>query len=332
MAVENSYINLASTPGGDGTTNATVGANRAFATAAEGETAKQGMWNGDNLLMHLEGSGWDTTILEINGNTFGSSADYMTWQVDSANRHQGEKSSSYYGISIANGNCCRILDDYVRMYGFQFIKTSSDANYQVGIEVTSISANNYIEIGYCIFEQAGNNAYIEPCIYVADSDINIKFYNNVAYGLGTRDTAGNACLLFGDCNTAELYYNTAHGGKYAYFLITGTFTVQNCRGGNTITACYSNLGTDSGSSHNGSDDTSSIGTNALTSQTWVYTDAANGDYSLQSSDPFIGNGTPVSGITDDIIGNSRDGTSPDGGAFEYVSAVSGNPWNVYAQQ
>src|SRR5690606_828489 len=64
------FVNRASSAGGDGTTNATSGANRAFATLAAAEAALQGTINsGDRLLIYCDdgGAGNDTTVVVIAG-------------------------------------------------------------------------------------------------------------------------------------------------------------------------------------------------------------------------------------------------------------------------
>ena len=50
----------------------------------------------------------------------------------------------------------------------------------------------------------------------------------------------------------------------------------------------------------------------------LVTDGANNDVTLTSSSPAIGAGTPISFITTDYLGNARDATNPDIGAYEYV--------------
>lgn len=68
MAVVNRYVNTGSSAGGDGTTNATSGANRAYVDIAEWESAEDGLSAGtDDHILHITGFVSETTRLLVNG-------------------------------------------------------------------------------------------------------------------------------------------------------------------------------------------------------------------------------------------------------------------------
>lgn len=70
LAVINRYVNTASTAGGDGTTNATSGANRAWATLNEALTTLDNAPLTDDVTVFCSGSTADTTaITQIDVNT-----------------------------------------------------------------------------------------------------------------------------------------------------------------------------------------------------------------------------------------------------------------------
>ena len=75
MALITRYVNTGSTSGGDGTTNDTTGANRAYVSLSAAEAAEQTdlVSAGDSIEILCSGSTHDTTIVTFSGCTTGAS-------------------------------------------------------------------------------------------------------------------------------------------------------------------------------------------------------------------------------------------------------------------
>src|SRR5688500_12960810 len=111
------YVNTASTPGGDGTTNATVGANRAYASLSEWEGARNAVLSEVEEVI-CEGSAADTAALTIVGWTT-SAANYISIRTDTAGRHDGKWNTSKYRLYVENSTPINQQEDYVRIEGLQ---------------------------------------------------------------------------------------------------------------------------------------------------------------------------------------------------------------------
>lgn len=95
------YINTASTPGGNGTTNDTVGANRAYAGIAEWEAAEQVVLADDHEVW-CEGATTDTAVT-IDGWTPGSFKITVRGNTTTNGKHAGIYSNTKYRIEAAAG-------------------------------------------------------------------------------------------------------------------------------------------------------------------------------------------------------------------------------------
>lgn len=84
------------------------------------------------------------------------------------------------------------------------------------------------------------------------------------------------------------------------------------------------LNSDAASDYNASHDTTAPGTHSIHSLTDSdqFTGVGDGswDFAPKATAAIVGAGTPISGITTDIAGNTRSATTPTIGAFEYVAA------------
>ena len=102
MAEVARFVNTGSTPGGDGTTKATAGDNRAYASLNEWESNEETdlVTASDTHVVECDG-GEDDTALNIAGWTLGAS-DYVTVRAASGNEAQMPWSTSIYRLSIAS--------------------------------------------------------------------------------------------------------------------------------------------------------------------------------------------------------------------------------------
>ena len=99
------YVNAGSTPGGDGTTPALSGANRAYASMSEWEAARQGdlVTAAEGEIVICEGSTMDTTEVTMDGwianNTY-----YPLIKSGTSDRASTEWDTGKYIIRGSGGN------------------------------------------------------------------------------------------------------------------------------------------------------------------------------------------------------------------------------------
>ena len=320
MAVIIRYVNTASTTGGDGTTNATTGANRAYATIDEWETAEKTdlVAAGDSHVVHCEGSVADTIGISLTEWTTGVNND-LTIQVDSGVRHNGKWDTSAYRIETTDIPI-DIQEDYVNIIGLQ---CDSQADNQC-IGWAFGTSSGVLNVSNCILKKTASIGADDSGIGVVCHNGETKtvyYWNNIIYGF---DTASNGRGIYmredaGGTLTANLYNNTVES-CYSGYRTNGspTVTITNCVAfnctddfvglGMTIDYCASDDGD---------------GTNSVTPPNWlnVFIDYLNEDYHLKASDlDLIGAGTddPGAGLySDDINGNARTSVW-DIGASEFV--------------
>ncbi len=318
------FVNTASTAGGDGTTNATAGANRAYTSLSEWEAAEQTdlVTDTDVHLVHCEGTVADTAQLTISGWTTGSSND-ITIQVDSDKRHDGKYDTSAYRLEVNDGQHL-IGEDYVTFSGVQIhmpVQTSGKwLVYTSGISAT----NNSIVFDKCILRGADNDSFQLLLFNGFDSDANLVFRNCLFYDAGNHSESSGtkndfATVAMDNCTFVNCFVGIRG---------TGTWVERN----NLVQGGSFNWASDAGHTRtfcSGSDATADDqgGTGNRINQTFTFVNAGAGDYHLASDDVGARNfGTDLSGtFTDDIDGETRPGESVwDIGADEFFAAVAGH--------
>jgi len=288
MAIIQRYVNMGSSAGGDGTTNGTAGATRAYATSAEAEANEAAAFNGDNLVVTCDrGSGGDdTTQLQINGSTFNSSADYLTWKP--AIGMEAVKTSmdaARYFLHVSGAIALYMQDDFIRIDGLQI---QSD---DFGVRMDSAAAGSDMRITSCRVNYDGVGSHVG--IRLRDPDLTAYVVNTIITNFADQG-----------------YYSESAGITYIYNSIVYGTTGDGIRGdsGSTITAVNT-------ASFNNGDDwdfrgTSTVTTcmsdDALSGSTgpsggdWLneYVNAAAGDFTLVAAGNAEGGGTddPGSGI------------------------------------
>src|SRR5690554_6305228 len=96
------YVNTASSPGGDGTTNATTGDNRAFASLNEAEAAIPASI-ADWYDIVCEGQDADSAAVDFAGTTT-SASNYVQVRTDPSatyGRHAGARDTSKYRLAVS---------------------------------------------------------------------------------------------------------------------------------------------------------------------------------------------------------------------------------------
>lgn len=296
MATVTRYVNTASTPGGDGTTNATDGgdANRAYASLNEWEAAEQTdlVTDGDIHVVKCSGTAADTTAVNITGWTTGAS-NYIQIETDSAlsnSRHSGKWDTSAYRLELSSGgDVITINEDYIRFYGLQIsFGTTSTSNWD------------------CVYQQSGTGVYyFEKCIFKSTSStgtggrrgIDVKgaatFYiqNNVFYDL-ERSGSTAALVMAGSATAVYFQHNTVNNCLYSIFSHLGSYDLGVVRAKNNlvtneITAAFDTSDTYHADSDYNivSDATTAPGANSTHNAVITYAGAA--DFHTTDSDATI---------------------------------------------
>lgn len=308
------YVNTASTAGGDGTTNATAGANRAYASLSEWEAARQGdlVTATDGEVVHCCGTTADTTNVTIDGWTTNATyyIDIRANVSDGAGRSfLARYSTSFYRIEAGGSWTIDVQENYTRLTGIQVSTTSAFSAIRVG------SATNCL-LDSCVFKNTNNDG-----VECRNCD-NTRFTNCLAIGCAGRGFASynGATVGMDNCVSVGNGTNGFYGNSFG-------LTVRNCyAGGNsgddysvvsTLTTCRSEDGTQSTTTAAYS-----------TSSGCYFTNVTGGSQDLQigASSELINVGTDLSAtFTTDIAGVTRPtGASTwDVGVWEFQSGGGG---------
>jgi hypothetical protein len=337
------FINTASTASGDGTTNNTTGANRAYASMSEAEAARQAdlvtatnqeNWYccgtaADATAVTIDGWTMNATYyLHVIGNTGSADPTYPT----TAGRHQGRKSTNYYRISLStNAPALYLYESYTRVTGIQVLNTSTGGSASA-VQLPDLSVGG-IQLDSVIAESAAGSlgAIVQytPGAGVADNYAT----NCVALGAGNQ----GIYLRSPDATQPTRTRNcTVYGAFSNGFQSRGSWChANNCASVGATTAF---LETDAYSvaTYNAYDQGADPGTNGVNISAYtdaqLFVDAANGDCHLAAGSPLINVGVDLSAnFTTDIDNQTR----PTGAGTWDIGAdevVAGNPWYLYRQQ
>lgn len=312
------YVNTASSAGGNGTTNGTAGATRAYASMAEWEAARQAVL-ADSEEVQCCGTAADTTSCTVAGWTTTASfyISIVGNPTDTNGAHAGTWSTSKYRMEIASAagtNGVWLAEEYSRV-----------ASIQVQVTQANVVAGGG-RFCYLIDEFATSDMRVEQCI--AKGVVSGTNTVGLAGFFGNNGVVRN-CLAYDFVNAAEVDMN----GFLTFSSLTGTYqncTGHNCydafkRGGGTMVA--TNCGA-AAFTHAGFQGT--ITQTTCSSTTPTFANEAGDDFHLASGDTtWKGQGTDLSGtFTIDIDGETR--SAPwDIGADEVIVAATPMPFPVY---
>lgn len=309
------YINTASTAGGNGTTNATSGANRAYASFSEWEAARQASLTEVEEVI-CEGSTADSSSHTIDGWTT-TAANYILIRTTQANRHNGRWDTTKYRLTSSAIEGGWVFEDYVRFEGIQFQGTASGQWNKEGLVFCPDGAPGSTDLRAeaCIAYNCGDGSHGMRQLGGTVRWINCISYGNAAAGWRVQDAGSGATAYFYNCIAAA---NTDQGWLFS----SGTITARNCyAGGNTGADWSAAPGT---ASNNASEDGTHGTTIAYSTSSGAYftnITAGSQNFDIGSSSSFIDAGYDLSGtFTTDILGNAR-GATFDIGPFEYQSAA-----------
>lgn len=328
----NRYVNTASTAGGDGTTNATSGANRAWADLAEAANGL-GASLSTPIDIYCEGSAADT-----------SNVDQTVWDMTTTATNKlriiGEQSplhpnftlakagkydTSLYHITCTNrSGLYNNIPEHVAYHGIQVHVTVSDAGSYVAFKTANANqtaTDIACVMAHCIAKATQTSGSVTGFVTNAPTSPGrgtSKVYNCIS--INCNQGYSNEFGLSGD--VGEFYNCDAIGGAFGY-VETAAMKVVNCLSqGQSDTGFVGTFA--AGSNYNASSDASAPGANSRTSQTFTFVNAASGDYHLAENDggaKGFGTTDPGSGaFSDDCDGQTR--SAPwDIGFDQYVAPI-----------
>ena len=295
------YVNPDSTAGGDGTTNATAGANRAYVSLQAWETAThQNLVAADSIAeVFCETSGTaDTTAVTIAGWTTDATR-YIHIKTSPGHRHVGVWNDAKYKLSVTNAIVISPEEDYVIVEGLQLEHThSSAAGISMLNHVVALTAsNNLILYDRCLIKNvpSGGSGTLN-LVYLAANDANVQMRNCILYD-ASADGGG-----------------TKRAVRMEAGLPTQSLTLYNC----TVHNCVNGFSHGSGTAIATNVGMASVGTpfagtitqTTCSTTTPTFLDEAGDNFHLSASDVTWNNqGTDLSGtFTLDVDGETRDGT------------------------
>ena len=316
------YVNTASTAGGDGTTNATSGANRAYASLSEWEAARMTGTLSEIEEVICEGSAADTTLCIVAGATTSSSF-YPLIRTDTAGRHDGKWNTAKYRLSVSRSSnaVLEIQVNDCRVSGLQAENTDT-GNFD---EVVSFTGSGVFYFEKSILRCDGVTGSNRLALNIGSAAVasTIRVYNNIIYGFITTGSVG----IFADYGSDlyHVYNNTVYGCTQGFLFAddSGTLNLKNniANGNTTDYVLGSYFGTIV-SAKNISEDTSSPNS-AYRSLAVTFVNEAGKDFHLSASDTAAkdaGDDLSVT-FTDDIDFTTRSGTW-DIGADEIASVAA----------
>lgn len=335
------YVNTASTAGGDGTTNATTGANRAYATLAAClsalVTAYPNLVTSDVVLdVRCSGATADTAQPTIAGFTTDATR-YL--------QITGEASKSWdtakYRLTVAAASVfAGVPPSFTRLIGLQLRNTNG---YKI-LDCGTPTAGYTFLVRDCLIDHVGvARGGANPVINSAGTNSrHITLVNNVVVGAldqfvqwqysgGTKVAYNNTVRITGLAGTAAI--QLANGGGSAPTRVINNIVEV------TAGSCYDvSAGNSLTSSANISSDTTSPQT-ALRSTTLTYTNAATGDLTPAATDTVaLDVGTDLSAdatypFAADIMATARpQGSAWDIGAIERLASGGSTALPVFLHQ
>ena len=319
------YVNTASTSGGDGTTRATTGANRAYVSlsAAEAAEATDIDTAGDSFEFQCEGSTADTTSVTFGSDWTTSAADNIVVKphADDVNT-SGIYDTGLYRIETSTQytGCLRCTSTSVYHIEFNGLQMSVGTSQQSCIFFDSTGSNSVYNVIGCWLKGTGSGTNQEGINLQFGGTSTANLVNNVIYEFGEECIKMN----YVTSDQANVYNNTLDSSATTGMSFPSGSSSQRIFNNlitNCTTADYASAGSPT-TDNNVTTDTSGPDT-GHTEKPIDYTDASGDDYSTSDTD-VVGLGTDLSAdseyaVTVDILGVARTG-SPDIGAFQHVAA------------
>ena len=317
------YVNTASSPGGDGTTNATSGANRAYASLNEAEAALPASLS-DQWDILCSGTAEDTTKTSFAGTTT-TATNFLRIAANTGHEATALWSTSKYRLRVASGFAAffaplEIGNQFMRVERLQ-VSSEPDVSSN-GRSVLRGTTNGVYRVTGCLlrFISGGGTGHagIKALSY---DDGNSLAANNVIYATSLTDGTGLSWSSANFTYSGYAYNNTVYNWSTGMQRTGGNAMVAKNNLVQSCTTCYGSTYA-AASTNNISEDTSSPNA-AFRSLAVTFVNEAGFDFHLDSSDTAAKDaGANLSAdatfpISTDIDGETRSGTW-DIGADEYV--------------
>ncbi len=267
-------------------------------------------------------------------------------EVGTTQRHLGiHDGSGHYILSFAdNGEALTIVDDYIRIEGLDIRLLYSSSNSDIGV---LISGGTEIWVSDCLIDVSNPGSAIAYGIQIGEigAGDDVYIFNNairfesasnnnrgidIAGGPTTVDIQIYSNTLTCDAANAQSWGISASTSASATIDIKNTviyFDTETglCFRGNYTGTTTNNASTDATAPNTNEVDLSAGGVcgGSMCTFAEVFNDNADtGDTRLESGSELIELGADLDGdtppITDDIIGQARDASTPDIGSYEYT--------------
>jgi len=338
MATVQRYVNTASTAGGDGTTNATAGATRAYASLSEWEAAAGGSAT-DNYIVDCCGTAADTTAVTIDfaTNITTGSVTIRGNTSDAAGKYNGTAtiSTAHYRLVPASGTPIVIGEKNVTIDGIQ-IEAAGGAFFD-GINVANAAASSFtIKNNRIRAASATDNGIGCGGSYVGANGTDV-IENNLIVGFNLNGIQYLTESFF--TPNLTIRQNTIYmdgsgiGIKIAEHANgAGTYTVKGNAIANTGASNAFDIVMASGTvtyADNAAEDAQGTTDEILLSNisaTWTNPGSAQGnDFTVKDTSSVLYNAVNPTLVTTDITVFTRDGANHDVGAFEYQAPAGGSP-------
>lgn len=186
MAILTFYVNTASTPGGDGTTNGTSGATRAFASLSEAEAGLQRVTS-DTINIFCDG-GIDTAPVTVDGWTISAPG---SLNILAAKPHGGRWNDNIYRLSVTDSASTTkfasldIKEDRVVVDGLQIgiSSTTSNSGGSPSCLMVFNCTVSEITVRNCFFRKTGGTWTTIRGVQLHTATVaNAYLYNNLFAG------------------------------------------------------------------------------------------------------------------------------------------------------
>lgn len=322
------YVNTASTAGGNGTTNATTGANRAYASQPELEAAEQ-ITLTDNWTIECCGAAADTAVT-YDGWTMGSFSITVRGNPSDANgKHAGVYSTSKYRVEANSGTAAAITPIEENMIIRDLIARNLNTG-GTGIGRLAVVGNDLQILNNIIYGAGASGGGVG--IGLQDTgNLRAKAKNNIVYnwdyGIYCRQDAastGDSLLInntvtkcgLGGIRGRGSFPPQCHNNIVAFNTTDWTGSFSSTASHNTFT--------NNGATCPGTTDID-LSTYAATD---LFVDNTNNNFHLLSSgsayalvdNEGVGPSSNTDVTTDDIDGDTRSGTTTSVGADIIIAA------------
>ena len=347
------YCVPGNTPGGDGTTTATTGANRGYSTQSEAEAAEQGDLGtmAGFELRCLKGTVADTTNVVYLGWSSNSAINFIQVLAWGDGVHDGTAGSGYK-IQCSTGHCIEIQEEYTRIGvvggGIEVESTSTgDSDEGIRLNLGNSDLLDIYIIGNIIHSTTATSnkdgVYFAPG--AAAQSVTLRAYVNIIYGwnrggIHAQMHSGSGTVIIhaignvlhkngnGTSSTADILGRAVSGTTTINSfnnICASTVSFSDSEGTSTVNNGSNNVTLDNrfnrGNMTAGAQATDGVATTSKTSGAWIVfknTTAGTEDYNML--DTLGGNLPPAFGadksaeVPQDILGNNF-ASSPTVGAF-----------------